>query len=694
MAKAVNAADEESADLPRGPVEARSLSAITGIASNPPAYPRNPTQKKLEPLSLYIVRVPGSKDVFLSPLKPPTKASVSAEAINASLYYLHVATPDDQALLHEVEQEREEKARLRREMGDDADLPPELARLNNVRRKPVPGGGGGHNGDAEKKEAPSTPPSLPVRPPMHSPSHSTASLQPPPMPARPGLSPRSSGDFAGAPQHRQDFLDNPTDDPTSARPRRPLPPVPQDEDALDAYEENFMKKPHRWSALGHLSRGQEFWKEKYEALSAAGRHSLDSREPRMRPTSAHASPSYPHMGSPGRSPGQSPTRRPQEGRPPERPGFHITLIRRDPTHGSQWNVATMSMPRMDGGAIDIEVFTPGYKRFAAQNEPLSLTSLGVNLPAEARNSLNLPPQSEAAETTSNEPAQPRRFQRKLCVSRPHVPEESRGSLDISGARPSIDSLGRPSSQSGGGVSKLKSGYYTFTSPWNGTCTFSTSVNGRSLKCKHMIPMPGFPPAGGGNGAVENPAVTVAEIRFNTPFQASHLPHNPGPSHVSPFYLSQTAGFKDPAAASDSHPDGTSAFLPPGSKRSSLAYFFNAHAQAFTNRPRSRSGASTHSNHNNNYPPPPSTPPFHARKPSHSSASSVDIDDPSGESRRPLRRQPSEDRLDFSLAREPAGGGMRGKSAKLGKLVIEDEGIKMLDLVVASCMAVWWRGYYY
>ncbi|PLB50252.1 hypothetical protein P170DRAFT_454828 [Aspergillus steynii IBT 23096] len=688
MAKADNAVDDESADIPRGPVEARSLSAITGIASNPPAYPRNPTQKKLDPLVLYIVRVPGSKDVFLSPLKPPTKASVSAEAINSSLYYLHVATPDDQALLHEVEQEREEKARLRREMGEDADLPPELARLNNVRRKPVPGGG--NNGDATKKEPPSTPPSLPVRPPMQSPSHSTASLQPPALPTRPSLSPRSSADFAGAvPQHRQDFLDNPTDDPTSARPRHPLPPLPQDEDGLDAYEENVMKKPQRWSALGgYISRGQESWKEKYEALSA-GRHSLDSRDPRMRPTSAHASPSYTGMGSPGRSPGHSPTRRPQESRAPERPGFHITLIRRDPTHGSQWNVATMSTPRMDGGAIDIEVFTPGYKRFA-QSEPLSLASLGVNLPSEARNSLNLPRQSESSETASSEPAQPRRFQRKLCVSRPHAPEESRGSLDVPGARPSIESLGRPSSQGGGGASKLKSGYYTFTSPWNGTCTFSTSVNGRSLKCKHMIPMPGFPPSGGGNGAPENPAVTVAEIRFNTPFQASHLPHNPGPSHTSPFSLSQTAGFKDPAALYE--PDGpSSVFPPPTSKRSSLAYFFNAHAQAFTNRPRSRSGASTNSNHN---PPPPSTPPFPARKPSLSSASSVDIDDPSAEPRRPLRRPPSEDRLDFSLAREPAGGGMRGKSAKLGKLVIEDEGIKMLDLVVASCMSVWWRGYYY
>lgn len=47
--------------VPQGPVEARSLSSVTAIASNPPAYPRNPTHEKHDPLSLYIVRVPGSK---------------------------------------------------------------------------------------------------------------------------------------------------------------------------------------------------------------------------------------------------------------------------------------------------------------------------------------------------------------------------------------------------------------------------------------------------------------------------------------------------------------------------------------------------------------------------------------------------------------------------------------------------------
>ena len=50
------------------------------------------------------------------------------------------------------------------------------------------------------------------------------------------------------------------------------------------------------------------------------------------------------------------------------------------------------------------------------------------------------------------------------------------------------------------------------------------------------------------------------------------------------------------------------------------------------------------------------------------------------------------RLDLSLGQELAGGGFGGKQAKLGKLIIEPEGLKMLDLVVAANMAIWWKIY--
>lgn len=49
-------------------------------------------------------------------------------------------------------------------------------------------------------------------------------------------------------------------------------------------------------------------------------------------------------------------------------------------------------------------------------------------------------------------------------------------------------------------------------------------------------------------------------------------------------------------------------------------------------------------------------------------------------------------IDLSLGQERAGGGFQGKQAKLGKLIIEDEGVKMLDLIVAANMALWWRAY--
>lgn len=54
--------------------------------------------------------------------------------------------------------------------------------------------------------------------------------------------------------------------------------------------------------------------------------------------------------------------------------------------------------------------------------------------------------------------------------------------------------------------------------------------------------------------------------------------------------------------------------------------------------------------------------------------------------------PDDDRLDLSLGQEHAGGGFGGKQAKMGKLIIENEGLKMLDLLVAANIGIWWRVY--
>jgi hypothetical protein len=629
-------------------------------------------------------------DIFLSPLKPPTKSSVSAEAINASLYYLHVSTPEDDTLLQEAQEQREEEAQLRKERlekaGADDPAQREFARLNNVRRKPV-------RGETNPEAAPvlpqhnvAAPPALPPKQPMAQVTAENVS-------------------FSGTPVANTRFnLGYPVSEGAvgetgvqSAVPRRPLPPLPPGEESwADTPTQDPNKRTTRWSAFaGHIQSKGENWKERYEALSA-GRHSLDSPRPQLRPRSSHDRP-----GSPLRSPGQSPSRqRNAHSNPSSNAGFHITLIRRDPASGTQWNVATISTPRMDCNAVDIEISTPGYNKFAGSNELPSLSRLAGNIPtgigrlsgAALQRSLAAELPKEAKE----QPSGPRKFHRQLCVSKPfddsancsngHVPDSS----------------------------KLKSGYYVFTSPWNGTCTFSSSVNGRSLKCKHMIPTPGgpVPPS----GETEAPsAVTVAELRFNTPFQAAnlhthaqHAVHKPHPNHVSPFTQSQLQlqpqSLPRPILDTENRPPDTPSSNYAAAKRGSFSQLLNPNTYS---RPRAHSGPGS-------TPSIPATPTdqrpsfnpsnllrrtslhaqrfarqnqFHPPQSRHRSMSNssngVDCD-----------AESDEDRLDLSLAREPAGGGFRGKSAKLGKLVIEDEGIKMLDLVVAACMAVWWRGYYY
>ncbi|KAJ5168063.1 uncharacterized protein N7482_003657 [Penicillium canariense] len=685
----------------QGPVEARSLSSITAIASNPPAYPRNPTHEKHDPLQLYIVRVPGSQDIFLSPLKPPTKSSVSAEAINASLYYLHVAAPEDDALLQEVEQEREEQAHRRRDEREAASVDDpaqrEFARMNNVRRKPVGGDNLGH----ERAPAPAPMPAPMLAPaPMPVPMPAQENVAPPPLPRRPVPMPQVSAEnmsFAGTPIANAplDMNGEPRKESIDPTARRPLPPLPPHEEPLNEHlaDDDQPRKTNRWSAFvdNVQTRGKEVWRERYENMST-GRHSLDSNRPQLPPR-----PSHDGFRSPNRSPGQSPTRQPRANQAPcGNAGFHITLIRRDPASGTQWNVGTISTPQMDRNAIDIEISTPGYNRFAGSQEPVSLANLAASLPPGMLRTggpsmpPSLGPEHPAEQLQPRPPPQPtgpRKFHRQLCVSRQF--EDSRTG-------------GRSSADTGAGHipdgSKLKSGYYAFNSPWNGTCTFSSSVNGRSLKCKHMILGVGNPPPGESNTPA---AVTVAEIRFNTPFQAanlhfhaSHRQHqHPHPHHS--FTSNPTVNPPSPRNPREpSNPDSAS-------KRNSLSQLLNPNNYA---RPRAHSGPNspytpdTPSSPRQNFNPSAllrrtslRTARFsrhgefrHQYPPSRPRSTSTSSGGPDSD----------EERLDLSLARELAGGGMRGKSAKLGKLVIEDEGIKMLDLVVAACMAVWWRGYYH
>ena len=49
-------------------------------------------------------------------------------------------------------------------------------------------------------------------------------------------------------------------------------------------------------------------------------------------------------------------------------------------------------------------------------------------------------------------------------------------------------------------------------------------------------------------------------------------------------------------------------------------------------------------------------------------------------------------FDLALGREKLGGGFDGEQAKLGKLIIEPEGQKMLDLIVATNLLAFRRAF--
>ena len=553
--------------------------------------------------------------------------------------------------------------------GEEDPAQREFARLNNLRRKPVRNGESATQDHAE------------VLPQENAPPQASS----PAVPRRPVPMPQVSAEnmsFNGTPvaNGRSSPVNTPAHPSAesgaeTAIPRRPLPPLPPHEEPWNSrpIEDEQSRKNSRWSTLAMYEPGRrlESWKEKLEALST-GRHSLDSNRPQLPPC-----PSRERTESPPRSPVR-PTSQPQSARqyPRQDSGFNITLIRRDPASGTQWNVATISTPHIDRNAIDIAISTPGYNRFTGSDEPLSLSSVAANLPPGlVRTAGSILPQSTGTESSMEKPTGRRKFHRQVCVSKPFEDSatgDSRSSSDFGNE---------------GSSSKLKSGYYIFNSPWNGICTFSSSVNGRSLKCKHMINGPsGQLPS---NGEDANPAVTVAEIRFNTPFQAANLHYHAAQrSHPQSHQPHHHSYQPDQTMTSDAT-----------SKRNSLSQLLNPSTYA---RPRAHSGPNSQTPITTESPHPSFHPATSLRRTSLRTARFArqnQFHSPHSHPRRSTSNSSGgpdsdEERLDLSLARELAGGGMRGKSAKLGKLIIEDEGIKMLDLVVAACMAVWWRGYYH
>lgn len=508
-------------------VEATSLSHVTNVAAHPPENPNTAIDGPRLPLVLYIARVPGSRDVFLTPLKPREKI-VTAEDVQSSLYYVHVNCHDD----------FQEPHRRPSSVNTDA---------SNL--LPVP------------EEAKARKPLLPARPLA------------PPTPPYPLTDAYPSGRQRQPSPPRSRILRKPVGMGTSSTqtinsdlpvlPPRPLPLTPVDEQ----------------------SRNSSLHADNIRLLRRTN-HS-EENNPYSRPCAPQPLSLEPAI-------------------LPE-PGS-LTLIRRDPSSNNQWDVASIHDPpvpeisstalldanaakrtKRGGAPLYIDISNPGYAVFVPLDRPASQRS----------NS-----------SSDSDPPPDGVFRRRLYMPGSQYGEHnysqhrkfaSVGSFDhsedVSVRRTMRNSIDTSTPTSTPTADRRRKGY-TFTSPWDARCEFTTGATGKSLKCKHFLPQQ--------NGGVQE----VSELRFNLPTKSS-----------------RTA-----TAVSE--------------KRSS--YFHRLHG-------RSQSGEDDDV----------STPTF--------------IIDENG-------------KLDLTLGQERAGGGFGGKQAKLGKLIIEPEGLKMLDLLVAANVGLWWRAY--
>ncbi|KAF4547459.1 Hypothetical protein D9617_42g090460 [Elsinoe fawcettii] len=477
-------------------IEAQSLASISDLAFNPPAHCDEPLNHDTSSLTLYIVRVPGSRDVFLTPLKPRDRV-VNAQDVQSSLYFLHVNTEED--VLFEA-------------------APPDLTSTPAIQeepfypiaRKPV----GGYV----------------ARKPLPTP------------PASPGL---SQGEA----------------DP--------------------------------WSSKSLLHAGVPLRKP------LVPRRSPD-RELRRRPISSVSSEEVRSIASLDSSRCQT-----------------LTLIRRDPASGQQWNVADINDPPVEeisseslkenhgflrrtknaGSPMYIEIHNSGYTQFVQPDLP----------PRLATDRTTLSP-------TSSPTPEERAFKRRLWMDGSRFANHnytsrrplSIASFDTSGSA-GVDPSVRSSKQSSPAIMDRRSKGYAFKDTWGNKCEFSTAATGRSLRCRQVR-----------NAAVMSEDmgyVEVSELRFNLP-----------------------------------------------------SHHFSSKSESSTNNDAS------------------------SRRNSYFSTATGGSDLSSVRSAR-TRCSVSEDgSVDYSLGRERAGGGFGGRETKLGKLIVEETGQKMLDLAVATNMALWWRAY--
>ncbi|KAK3690556.1 hypothetical protein B0T22DRAFT_194239 [Podospora appendiculata] len=654
-------------------VEARSLSDINALAANPPQYPHHPEPK--ESLTLYISRVPGTRDVILSTFKPQKK-NVTAEDIANSLYYIHLDLPTDE---HITAPRRPEDAASPRVSGESA--------RSVIPRKPLPSSArvpklGNSTSDSPALSVTTTATAAIVAttesivPENTSPaSAATTTGSAPPAESSPdGYQPNPM--FRGRrPGTLSEALEPTPQSPSGNFARKPLGPRPQ---STFITPDTVFASPHNVPGRGH-QRATSLVSEPTQYTSPTSPSQLVRT--------------------------QSPVKR---GRRASFAPFSLTLIRRDPTLGNQWNIGKVSsfhtnIPTPDRAdpnlnphdmgvaprarKIDIHLETSGYAKYRNMPSRANVEAYRPTSPhSQARGLaavLNTDNTSSAAKSSKHNVIE-EGFSRQVLMAytkswtsnikdafhrrerprsqdgegdlahhdlvppRPlhnrHGSSSSVGSIDSAvwaeaNERKTLDAHGADGHQ-GADSSPLitqpgpglKPKGYMFLSPWDGRCEFRTSTNGRSLKCRHML--------------------------------------DPKTAKFDPVVLAQNIrSARGETKTGRSRADSLSSALV-GAKPVSELRFNLPSGEVLRSEPKDHKDGGRWNHHHLQ---------GHFNKLLNLENRSSD-DDEEGEDDGPM---------DLSLGKEKAGGGNRGKRAKLGKLIVHDEGLKMLDLVVAANMGVWW-----
>lgn len=423
-------------------VEAISLSSVMSIASNPPPHPNAPSEIPQLPLVLYIARVPGSRDVFLTPIRPRERV-VTAEDVQSSLYYVHVNGNEDVC-----EPPRDSLSSLN---ANASQLLP--IRESNTRRKPT----------------------LPKRP--------VAPLTPP-YPVDdddlPGMQRRSPN-----PQEPKRIARKPVNSYTTnacdqnglrlpVLPGRPLPSPPRDEEPYEPYEGSLH------SSNVHLLRHSEH---------------TDDLNPYQRTYDSFEAPINPaDLPQPG---SLTLIRRD----PSSNEQWNVASMHDPPIHevssAALRNASAAKRTKRGGAPVYLDISNPAYAQFistnraASRNSTASSNSADSDPPPEGvfRRRLYMPGSQYSEHTYGHSSRSSTGFVSSEDIS---MRRSIRSSADMSTTSSAFASPA---------VDDRRGKGYTFTSPWDGRCEFGTSGTGKSLKCRHILPQHQQPNRSSSNGVV-------------------------------------------------------------------------------------------------------------------------------------------------------------------------------------------------